>query len=86
VIPPCPGIVVPKSLILNALLNPDAKNPPKGAMMLENNAINHEWSWIGAIHTVWTPKNTNGSSYCLEMYNELTAQVGNAIGSKVIFV
>lgn len=31
-IPPCPGIACPKSLTESALLNPDAKNPPKGAI------------------------------------------------------
>uniref|UniRef100_A0A2M4ANW0 Uncharacterized protein n=1 Tax=Anopheles triannulatus TaxID=58253 RepID=A0A2M4ANW0_9DIPT len=30
IIPPCPGIISPKSLILNARLKPDAKNPPNG--------------------------------------------------------
>src|SRR5271154_1881154 len=32
VIPPWPGMLLPKSLTLNVLFNPDAKNPPNGAM------------------------------------------------------
>lgn len=32
VIPPCPGIESPKSLILNALFTPEAKKPPNGAI------------------------------------------------------
>ena len=31
VIPPCPGMLCPKSLMSNARLNPEAKKPPKGA-------------------------------------------------------
>mmetsp|Transcript_160 Transcript_160/g.614 ORF Transcript_160/g.614 Transcript_160/m.614 type:complete len:115 (-) Transcript_160:891-1235(-) len=34
VIPPCPGMVAAKSLILNARLNPEAKKPPNGATAL----------------------------------------------------
>jgi len=34
--PPCPGILSPKSLILKALLRPLAKNPPKGAIREAN--------------------------------------------------
>ncbi len=34
--PPCPGMESPKSLILNPRLKPDAKKPPKGAMMDAN--------------------------------------------------
>jgi len=39
VIPPCPGIESPKSLILNALLTPLAKKPPKGAIKEAKHAI-----------------------------------------------
>ena len=38
VMPPCPGMESPKSLILKLRLKPDAKKPPKGAMMLANMA------------------------------------------------
>jgi len=34
--PPCPGIIFAKSFTFNALLKPDAKNPPKGAIKLAN--------------------------------------------------
>ena len=39
VMPPCPGMESPKSLILKPRLKPDAKKPPKGAMMEANIAI-----------------------------------------------
>ena len=39
VMPPCPGMESPKSLILKPRLKPDAKKPPKGAMMEANMAI-----------------------------------------------
>ena len=63
VIPPCPGIDAPKSFILNALLNPDAKNPPKGAHMLENKAIISEWIWTGANQNPSTPNISIGNKY-----------------------
>lgn len=37
--PPWPGILSAKSLISKLLLSPLARKPPKGAMMLANNAI-----------------------------------------------
>ena len=46
--PPCPGIVLPKSLILNARLNPLAKNPPNGARVEAKSAITNEWNCTGA--------------------------------------
>lgn len=48
VIPPCPGIECPKSLMLKALLNPEAKNPPKGATREAKVAITKAWIWNGA--------------------------------------
>jgi len=45
VIPPCPGILCPKSLMLNARLNPDAKNPPKGATSEAKQARNRRCNW-----------------------------------------
>ena len=36
--PPCPGIKLSKSLILNARFVADAANPPKGATVLANRA------------------------------------------------
>lgn len=48
VMPPCPGIECPKSLMLNARLNPDAKKPPKGAKMDANPAMTMAWIWNGA--------------------------------------
>jgi hypothetical protein len=43
VMPPCPGMVSAKSLILRALLNPEAKKPPKGAMKLANRLNVMQW-------------------------------------------
>ena len=39
VMPPWPGMESPKSLILKPRLKPDAKKPPKGAMMDANMAM-----------------------------------------------
>ena len=47
VIPPCPGIVSPKSLMRKALLTPDAKKPPKGAIREAKLAITREWIYAG---------------------------------------
>lgn len=52
VIPPWPGIECPKSLMLNALLKPDAKNPPKGATRDAKVAMTRQWIWKGAYGTV----------------------------------
>jgi len=49
VIPPCPGIESPKSLILKVRLRPDAKKPPKGAMRDANVAKIRMWICMGAI-------------------------------------
>ena len=43
IIPPCPGMMSPKSLILNALLKPEAKKPPKGPMMEAKRDIQKAW-------------------------------------------
>lgn len=40
--PPCPGMASPKSLIFKALLTPEAKNPPKGAIKEANKDITIE--------------------------------------------
>ena len=45
VMPPCPGILCPKSLMLKARLNPDAKNPPNGATNDANVAMTRRWKW-----------------------------------------
>lgn len=45
--PPWPGIDYPKSLILKALLTPEAKNPPKGAISEANPAIIKACIWAG---------------------------------------
>lgn len=47
VIPPCPGIESPKSLMLNVLLSPEAKKPPTGAINEANEASTKTWNWIG---------------------------------------
>mmetsp|Transcript_6036 Transcript_6036/g.24465 ORF Transcript_6036/g.24465 Transcript_6036/m.24465 type:complete len:283 (-) Transcript_6036:568-1416(-) len=47
VIPPCPGMVSLKSLILNARLNPLAKKPPNGAITDANAASTTECFWNG---------------------------------------
>ena len=49
--PPCPGILCPKSLILKARLSPLAKKPPKGAIREANVARTRIWNWIGATTT-----------------------------------
>lgn len=46
--PPWPGIEFPKSLILNARLNPEAKNPPNGPSVHAKSAITNEWICTGA--------------------------------------
>lgn len=46
--PPCPGMLSPKSLMPNARLKPEAKNPPKGATSEAKMARTMEWSWKGA--------------------------------------
>ena len=43
IIPPCPGMMSPKSLILKALLKPEAKKPPKGPMMEAKRDIQKVW-------------------------------------------
>lgn len=50
--PPCPGMEFPKSLILKALLKPEAKNPPKGAKVQAKSAMTNACSWTGAIMKV----------------------------------
>lgn len=45
--PPCPGMVSAKSLILNALFNPLAKNPPNGATKEAKRLIIVAWIYIG---------------------------------------
>lgn len=45
VIPPCPGILSPKSLMLKALLKPEAKNPPNGAASEAKDAMTRRWKW-----------------------------------------
>ena len=49
VIPPCPGIESPKSLILKVRLRPEAKNPPKGAMREAKVAKTRMCTCIGAM-------------------------------------
>lgn len=44
VIPPCPGIESPKSLIWKVRLIPDAKKPPKGAMREANVERKKTWN------------------------------------------
>lgn len=55
VTPPCPGMVSPKSLILMARLNPDAKNPPKGAIKLTNRLMIMAWTWNSETQMVKSP-------------------------------
>ena len=45
VMPPCPGILCPKSLMSNARLNPEAKNPPKGATNDAKQERKKRWKW-----------------------------------------
>ena len=44
VMPPCPGMLSPKSLMLKARLNPEAKKPPNGATSEAKHAINKRWN------------------------------------------
>ena len=44
VMPPCPGMLSPKSLILKARLKPEAKKPPNGATSEAKHAINSRWN------------------------------------------
>ena len=44
VMPPCPGMLSPKSLILKARLKPEAKKPPNGATNEAKQAINKRWN------------------------------------------
>lgn len=46
--PPCPGILSPKSLTLKARLKPEAKKPPNGATSEAKMAITMAWNWKGA--------------------------------------
>lgn len=54
-IPPCPGIVLAKSLILKALLNPLAKKPPNGPIREAKVDSAILWIWNGYIRTVFQP-------------------------------
>lgn len=56
VMPPCPGMLWPKSLMLNARLKPEAKKPPKGATSEANTAKTSRWKWYcvyGIASTGW---------------------------------
>lgn len=48
VMPPCPGMLWPKSLMSKARLKPEAKNPPKGATSDAKQARKKTWYWYGA--------------------------------------
>lgn len=61
VIPPCPGIESPKSLILKVRLSPDAKNPPNGAMSDAKVANTSMWPCIGAMENDFQTGNQIGS-------------------------
>ena len=50
--PPWPGMMSPKSLILKALLNPLAKNPPNGPIMELKSESDSECNTNGHIVTV----------------------------------
>ena len=47
VIPPCPGMESPKSLMLKVRFRPDAKKPPNGAMREAKVAMAMMWNCIG---------------------------------------
>ena len=47
--PPCPGMESPKSLIFSALLTPEAKKPPKGAMEDAKMAKKTPWITMGLV-------------------------------------
>ena len=70
VIPPCPGMDEPKSLMLNPRLNPEAKKPPNGAMADANSASATAWNCMGAACIViscirrWTLSGSLLSTYC----------------------
>lgn len=76
VIPPCPGILCPKSLMLKARLKPEAKNPPNGATRDAKIAITRIWMWYGAYGTVVTvrPSCTQIISTTKKKSSEITYQ------------
>lgn len=47
VMPPCPGMESPKSLMLNVRLRPDAKKPPNGAINDAKEAMARMWNCMG---------------------------------------
>lgn len=53
--PPCPGIIYPKSLTYNALLNPEAKKPPKGPIKDANRLKIRECFWKSERKNSLTP-------------------------------
>lgn len=52
VMPPWPGMLSPKSLILKVRFKPEAKKPPNGAMREANVAKIVMWNCMGAIQNV----------------------------------
>jgi hypothetical protein len=77
VIPPCPGIECPKSLMLNARLKPEAKKPPNGATSEANVAITKLWIWkgaywiVGAARPSWSSVEINQISFTWRTYGRL---------------
>lgn len=68
VMPPWPGILSPKSLILKVRFRPEAKKPPNGAMSEANVARARMWNWTGLIVYVLEigrPGGMNGTVYFL---------------------
>lgn len=55
-IPPWPGIVLPKSLTWKVRFKPDAKKPPNGAISDANVARAATWKWMvgNAMLSVWS--------------------------------
>ena len=56
VIPPWPGMECPKSLMSKARLNPEAKNPPKGATRDAKQDMKSRCHWYGAYVIVVTDR------------------------------
>ena len=65
VMPPWPGMESPKSLILKPRLKPDAKKPPKGAMMDANIASTTACSCIQRIFSLISRGQGKAGAYTL---------------------
>src|SRR5690348_16000464 len=75
VMPPCPGIESPKSLILKVLLSPEAKKPPNGAIKEAKVANTSMWNCIGDMRTEVAKGNQIGNGYSCVRNTGFTLQL-----------